>query len=214
MRWLRRLPRWRRVRRLPGLRRWRRLQRLRRWRVRWLPRLRRRRMRRRRLRVRWHLVRWLRGLRGLCGLRGLRGLLPILGIVPFVLSPRPNGRHHQARSPHERSDMRGSGLVPGCRFAHPGYACSPSSRRKPGPITTGFSDFAKLDLQLSQNLDWWLWVPAQGRDDDCRESALFRRDLPRRRRRTHEIGGQLRVARFRVLHGFLLHRSVAADAIR
>ena len=43
--------------------------------------------------------------------------------------------------------------------------------------------------------------------------ALLRRDLPRRGRRVDEIGGELRVARFGVLHRLLLHRAVAADAV-
>src|SRR5260370_35025871 len=47
---------------------------------------------------------------------------------------------------------------------------SSSSRRTPGPITTGVGSHAKLLRQLSQNRDRWLWVPAQGRDDYCRES--------------------------------------------
>jgi hypothetical protein len=41
-----------------------------------------------------------------------------------------------------------------------------NARRTPGPITTGAYDCAELVLQLSQNLDRWLWVTAQGRDDE------------------------------------------------
>ena len=44
-------------------------------------------------------------------------------------------------------------------------------------------------------------------------SVLLRRQLPRRRRRVDEIGGQLRVARFRIRYRFLLHRAVTADAV-
>src|SRR5258708_16267671 len=44
--------------------------------------------------------------------------------------------------------------------------------------------------------------------------TLLSRDLPRRRRRAREIGGQLRMARLGLLRGFFLHRAVAADAIR
>ena len=46
-----------------------------------------------------------------------------------------------------------------------------------------------------------------------RQSALLRRDLPRRGRRVDEVGGELRVARLGVLHRLLLHRAVAADAV-
>ena len=43
--------------------------------------------------------------------------------------------------------------------------------------------------------------------------SLLRRDLPWRGRWIDEVGGQLRVARFGVLHGLLLHRAVAAHAV-
>jgi hypothetical protein len=43
---------------------------------------------------------------------------------------------------------------------------------------------------------------------------LLRRDLPRCRRRVGEIGRQLRISRLGIPHRFLLHRPVAADAIR
>ena len=43
---------------------------------------------------------------------------------------------------------------------------------------------------------------------------LLRRDLPRRGRRVDEVGGELGVARFGVVHRFLLHRAIAADAVR
>src|SRR5216684_6391661 len=42
---------------------------------------------------------------------------------------------------------------------------------------------------------------------------LFRRDLARRRGRVGKIGGELCIARFRVLDRLLLDRPVAADAL-
>src|ERR1700686_457994 len=46
-----------------------------------------------------------------------------------------------------------------------------------------------------------------------RDWYLLRRDLPWRRRRVDEIGGQLRVSRFGILDRLLLYRPVAPDAI-
>ena len=52
------------------------------------------------------------------------------GISASISSARPGRWICTARSPHERSDMRGFSLarwtdvVPGCRFAHPGYVGS------------------------------------------------------------------------------------------
>ena len=43
--------------------------------------------------------------------------------------------------------------------------------------------------------------------------ALLRRDLPWRRWRVDEVGGELRVARFRIRDRLLLDRAVAADAV-
>ena len=43
--------------------------------------------------------------------------------------------------------------------------------------------------------------------------ALLRRDLPRCGWRVDEVGGELRVARFCILHRLLLDRPVAADAV-
>src|SRR3982074_1354044 len=47
-----------------------------------------------------------------------------------------------------------------------------------------------------------------------RVRSLLRCDLPRRRRRADEVGGQLRVAHLGVLHRLLLHRTIAANTIR
>src|SRR5260370_35567164 len=46
------------------------------------------------------------------------------------------------------------------------------------------------------------------------ETALFGRNLPWRRRRVDEIGGQLRISRLRILHRVPLNRPVAADSFR
>src|SRR5690349_19001819 len=88
-----------------------------------------------------------------------------------------------------------------------------SSLRKQGPITTDVGCESELELQPSQNKRLWLWVPARaalGRDD----VELLRRHLARCRRRVDEVGGELLVARLGVLYRLLLHRAVAADAIR
>jgi hypothetical protein len=45
-------------------------------------------------------------------------------------------------------------------------------------------------------------------------SALLCRQLPRRGRRAGKVGGKLFVARLRVVCRLLLHRAVAADAVR
>src|ERR1700687_4713021 len=58
-------------------------------------------------------------------------------------------------------------------FRQTRWQLSSSSRRTPGPITTGSGDDTKLEPQPSQNFDRWLWVPAQGRDDDDRERAPY-----------------------------------------
>ncbi len=46
-----------------------------------------------------------------------------------------------------------------------------------------------------------------------RDEDLLRRDLPWRRRRIDQVGGQLLVARFGIRNRLLLHRAVAADAV-
>jgi hypothetical protein len=43
--------------------------------------------------------------------------------------------------------------------------------------------------------------------------ALLRRNLPWRRRRVDEVGGQLRIARLGIRNRFLLDRAVAADSV-
>src|SRR2546430_13547010 len=54
-------------------------------------------------------------------------------------------------------------------------------------------------------------VPAQGRDDDDREGDLFGRDLPRRRRRVEQIGGEVCVRRPCVPPCFLPYTAVCTE---
>src|SRR5258708_37673124 len=104
-----------------------------------------------------------------------------------------NGGHASACA---RSNRGGRG-----RFAHPTAVPPPSLRAKrsnpPYRVRDGRMDcFVALLLAMTAG---------------C---TLLSRDLPRRRRRAREIGGQLRMARLWLLRGFFLHRALAADAIR
>src|SRR4029079_4437109 len=98
------------------------------------------------------------------------------------------------------------GLCPTQSRCRPGLA--------PGPITTGCNCFARCWLSaFFSNTTVTEYGSRRKAGTTVVEAALLRRDLPWRGRRVDQVGGKLGVAHLSVVHRFLLHGAVAADAV-